>query len=171
MVRSPAPRINMLRRTDKTSGKSGQGGRFVILAAKYNSRYVEAMLRAARRVLTESKAAEVRVVRVPGAFEIPAVAARLASAAPGRFSALICLGVILRGETTHAQFIGEAVTHALARIQTQYAIPVVHEVLLLENEDQAKVRCLSRTHNRGAEAAHTALEMAETMRRLAQILS
>lgn len=120
------------------------------------------MLREARRVLSRSGAAKVRVVRVPGAFEIPVVAAALAGAAEPP-SALICLGVILRGETTHAQHIGEAVTQALVQVQITHIVPVIHEVLLLENEAQAKVRCLGKRHNRGAEAAYTAIAMARTM--------
>jgi 6,7-dimethyl-8-ribityllumazine synthase len=142
------------------------GGRFVIIASKYNSRYVEGMLEAARGVLAKSEVADVEVIRVPGAFEIPVVATTVASR-PG-VSALICLGVILRGETTHAQHIGEAVSQALMQIQLQYKVPVIHEVLLLENEAQAQVRCLSTEHNRGAEAAHTALEMAAILKNLAR---
>ncbi len=160
----------MLTPTRKSAVTPDRAGWFVIVAARYNARFVEGMLRAARRVLAEAKAAKVQVVRVPGAFEIPVVAATVAGASGGRLSAIICLGVILRGETTHAQFIGETVTAALAQIQVQYSVPVVHEVLLLENPQQAEARCLSRTHNRGAEAAHTALEMAETMRRLRRML-
>ena len=142
------------------------GGSFAIVASQYNSRYVDAMLRAAKRTLTQYGAANVSVVRVPGAFEIPVVAARLARTQPD-LSAIICLGVILRGETTHAQHIGEAVSDALMQIQTQHEIPVIHEVLLLENEGQAKVRCLGKNHNRGTEAAQTALKMAAAMKRLA----
>lgn len=149
--------------------KAGRGkhgaGRFGIIASRYNARYVEGMLRAARSVLTRVKGSEVTVVRVPGAFEIPVVAAKLASGS-GDYSALICLGVILRGETTHAQHIGEGVSMALAQIQVQYHVPIIHEVLLLENEEQAKVRCLGREYNRGAEAAQTALEMARIMKGL-----
>jgi 6,7-dimethyl-8-ribityllumazine synthase len=118
------------------------------------------MLKAAHKVLTGAPGVAVHVVRVPGAFEIPVIAATFAAEWSSQLSGLICLGVILRGQTTHAQFIGEAVTSALSQIQVLHRIPVVHEVLLLENEEQARVRCLSREHNRGGEAAYTALAMA-----------
>jgi 6,7-dimethyl-8-ribityllumazine synthase len=106
----------------------------------------------------------VRVVRVPGAYEVPVMAARTARLGAGKgLGAIICLGVILRGQTVHAAHIGDAVSRALMEIQLRYEVPVVHEVLLLENEQQARVRCLSRDHNRGREAAQTAIEMARLM--------
>ena len=149
----------------RTHGRKARGQYFAIVASRYNARYVDAMLREARRVLSRAGAARVLVVRVPGAFEIPVVAAALAGAEEPP-SALICLGVILRGETTHAQHIGEAVTQALVQVQITHLVPVIHEVLLLENEAQAKVRCLDKKHNRGAEAADTAIAMAQTMRQI-----
>ena len=143
-----------------------QGGTFAIIASRYNPRYVDAMLRAAQKCLRQAGAEKVLVVRVPGAYEIPVVAARLARVHTPSLSAIICLGVILRGATTHAQHIGEAVIDALTRIQIQREIPVIHEVLLLENHQQARERCLSRDHNRGTEAAQTALAMARVMESL-----
>ena len=121
------------------------------------------MLRGAQAELKRAKAS-VKVVRVPGAYEIPVVAAKLART--GSFAGIICLGVILRGQTTHAAHIGEAVTDALTAIQLETEVPVIHEVLLLENKEQAEVRCIDPRHNRGQEAAQTALAMAEVMAKL-----
>ncbi len=156
----------------KKSRPGPRNASFAIIASEYNARYVEAMVRAARRELKRA-GGKVEMVRVPGAYEIPLAAARVARrrreatpAAPGGF-AIVCLGVILRGETVHAAHIGEAVSRALMEIQLRYEVPVIHEVLLLENEAQARVRCLGREHNRGTEAAQTALAMAGLMARLA----
>jgi|SRR4030095_9942570 6,7-dimethyl-8-ribityllumazine synthase len=160
----------MLKRVRSSKAKTkSQGGSFAIIASRYNRRYVDAMLNAARRCLQDAGIDDVRVIRVPGAYEIPVVATRLAwgDGHGDPLSAIICLGLILRGETTHAQHIGEAVTFALTLLQVQHGIPIIHEVLLLENEQQARVRCLSREHNRGTEAAQTALEMAAVMQNLA----
>src|ERR1043166_3391204 len=141
----------MLKAIKKERIQAGNG-RFVIVASRYNAGYVDAMVRAAKAELKRARAAQVQVIRVPGAFEIPIVAARLASAchssritehgarsmehgaqniyhsSQGSFpsdstgsspplSAIICLGVILRGETAHAAHIGEAVSRALMEIQ------------------------------------------------------
>lgn len=144
----------------KTTKHKDEGGRFVIVASRYNDLYVDAMLRAARAEL-EQAGAKIRILRVPGAFEIPAVAAKLA--ASSRYSAIICLGVIFQGETCHAQHIGWGVTHALAQIQVQHKVPVIHGVFLFEKVKHAKVRCLGAKHNRGTEAAQTALQMARVM--------
>ena len=156
-------------KANKNKALRAARGIFAIVASRYNARYVDAMLGAAKSTLTKA-GAKIRIVRVPGAYEIPVVAAKLVrqSEDDEPLAAIICLGVILRGETTHAAHIGEAVTQALMRIQLDYQIPVIHEVLLLENEEQAKKRCLDKKHNRGTEAAQTALEMAHVLGTLGQ---
>jgi 6,7-dimethyl-8-ribityllumazine synthase len=158
------------------------GDRFVIVASKYNTRYVDSMLHAAEAELKRAGVRQVQVIRVPGAYEVPLVAAHLARAASvwhraapsGSLSktqqpalaGIICLGIILRGETVHAAHIGEAVSRALMEIQLQYGVPTVHEVLLLENHQQARARCLDPRRNRGTEAAQTALAMAQVLCRM-----
>ncbi|MBP7826123.1 MAG: 6,7-dimethyl-8-ribityllumazine synthase [Verrucomicrobia bacterium] len=144
---------------------SATGGHFAIVASRYNDRYVAALLRGAQAELRQAHATA-RVVRVPGAYEIPVVAKALARRAGTQLDGIICLGVILRGETAHAAHIGEAVSTALMQIQLEHEMPVIHEVLLLENVDQARKRCLDPRHNRGREAAQTALAMAAVMRSL-----
>ena len=159
----------MLRAITQKKAKTSDGS-FAIVASQYNAKYVDAMVEAARVELERAEAKRVQLFRVPGAYEIPLVAARLArtgrSAGRKKISAIICLGVILRGETVHAAHIGEAVSRALMEVQLRYEVPVIHEVLLLENEQQARVRCLSETHNRGMEAAQTALAMACLLREI-----
>ncbi len=141
---------------------NGRGGHIAVVAARYNARYVNAMVRAAEGAKRGAGAA-VETIRVPGAFEIPAVASALAGRGEGRPEAIVCLGVIIEGETEHARLIGEGVTQALAALQVAARMPVIHEVLLVRSTEQARVRCLGREHNRGAEAALTALAMREAM--------
>jgi 6,7-dimethyl-8-ribityllumazine synthase len=155
----------MLKKASKTKASAAPGTRVAIVASRYNARYVNSMLRAAKAELAKAKVAA-EVVRVPGAFEIPAVASALARRLTNPIDAILCLGVILRGETTHAENIAQAVTGALAQLQVEHSLPVIHEVLLLENVQQAGERCLDARHNRGIEAARTAIEMTRVMRRV-----
>lgn len=153
----------MLKRVCRSSAKTKPvAGRFAIVASEYNVRYVDGMLHAAKAELKAAGAAEIKVVRVPGAFEIPVVAGALARQHPG-WDAVVCLGVIMQGQTSHAQHVGEAVTLALSQIAIQTGVPMIHEVLVFTSEEQARVRCLSKDFNRGAEAAQTALRMARVM--------
>lgn len=157
---------NKIQRDDE-----GSHSTFAIVASRYNAKYVDAMLRTAKVALKRAGVSRVKVVRVPGAFEIPTVAAKLAADASrithdASLRAIICLGVIFQGQTSHAQHIGWGVTHALAQIQIQHKVPVVHAVFVFEKEEHARVRCLGKKHNRGTEAARTALEMARVMKGL-----
>ena len=159
----------MLKTVSKKRTKATDGVRIAIVAAKYNSRYVDGMLKAAKKTLLGSGILpkNLKIVRVPGAFETPVVAARLAAQEGEKaFDAIIGLGVILQGATSHAEHIGTAVTQAFAAIQVNYLVPIIHEVLVFTDSSQARERCLSEKHNRGTEAANTALEMARVLRAL-----
>ncbi len=154
--------LKKLKRTPTPTRGAAAAHRFAIVASEYNARYVDGMLKAAKAELKAAGAAEINVVRVPGAFEIPVVAGVLARQHPG-WDAVICLGVIMQGQTSHAQHVGEAVTAGLMGLAVETGVPMIHEVLVFTTEEQAKVRCLSAEFNRGAEAAQTALRMAKLL--------
>jgi 6,7-dimethyl-8-ribityllumazine synthase len=98
------------------------------------------------------------VYRVPGAFEIPVCAKHLIENNPN--DAIIALGVIIKGETDHAELVGSSVTTALQNLALANNIPIIHEVLLTENREQATDRCQG-DKNRGKDAARSAVTMAE----------
>ena len=155
----------MLQKTTRKTTPQ-KAARIAIVASVYNAEYVDSMIDAALETLAGSGLDDVELIRVPGAFEIPVVAAKLAQRKRLRPEAVLCLGVILRGKTTHAEHIGQSVTQSLAQIATDTTVPMIHEVLLLENKAQARERCLSPKTNRGFEAAHTALIMAGLIREI-----
>ena len=155
----------MLQKTTRKTTPQ-KAARIAIVASVYNAEYVDSMIDAALETLAGSGVNDVELIRVPGAFEIPVVAAKLAQRKRLRPEAVLCLGVILRGKTTHAEHIGQSVTQSLAQIATETTVPMIHEVLLLENKAQAKARCLSPKTNRGFEAAHTAMIMASLIREI-----
>ncbi len=136
-----------------------------IVASLYNNTFVQGLLDAAREELeTLAPHAELTVYRVPGAFEIPVCAELvLKSTKP---DVLIAFGVIIRGSTEHADLVGESVTDALQQMAVRHLVPVIHEVLLVNNEQQAEQRCLGQEINRGAEAAQTAVNMVSLFRKM-----
>ena len=140
-------------------------GAITIVASQYNARYVNALVEHAMEELAAiAPGADVLVHRVPGAYEVPlAVQEVAASSNP---DAIIAFGVIIQGETAHADFIGRCITDALMRVSLEKRIPVIHEVLLVENEQQAARRCLEADLNRGIEAARTAVAMASALSRI-----
>ena len=135
---------------------------FAIVASQYNPEYVKGLIDSVRREIEViAPKSTITLVEVPGAFEIPVVLQEVA--ARGGYDAIIALGVIIQGQTAHADLIGHSITDALQSISLRFRIPVVHEVLLVENEEQARARTLGTTHNRGTEAARAALQIAEVM--------
>lgn len=156
----------MLRSSQKTPPKSARGLRFGIAAASYNPSLADALVANCLDTLAKAGAnmKATRVVRVPGSFEVSAAAARLAKS--GKFDCVIGLGVIVQGETSHAQHIASAVAHGLTEITIATGIPTVYGIVTANNLRQARVRCLGRKYNRGREAALTGITMAHVWKTL-----
>jgi 6,7-dimethyl-8-ribityllumazine synthase len=129
--------------------------RFALVVSTYNHEFTDALLTAALETLGDHPT---ETVRVPGAFEIPLVVQRLARSK--RFAAVLALGLVWQGKTSHAQEITRAVTDSLMRIALETNVPVLHEVLAIKTEAEARARCMGKKMNRGREAAEAALVMA-----------
>jgi 6,7-dimethyl-8-ribityllumazine synthase len=135
---------------------------FVLVASQFNAEYVQGLVcHCTDELRTLSPASNVTLHLVPGAFEIPIVVRE--TALQGKVEAIVALGVILQGETAHAQHLGQVVSQALQQISLEYGVPVIHAVLSLQNEEQARKRCLEHELNRGTEAARAAFEMANLL--------
>ena len=138
---------------------------FVLVASHFNAKYVQGLVTHCSDELRKlSPASSVTLHRVPGAFEIPIVVKKRAG--QGNVDAIVALGVILQGETAHAQHLGQVVTQALQQISLEHGVPVIHAVLSLKNDEQARKRCLEDEINRGTEAARAAVEMANLLGKL-----
>src|SRR5215475_6884768 len=140
-------------------------GNFDIVASRFNGQYVDGLIdHATRELRALAPDATISLHRVPGSFEIPVVARELAI--QNKADAIIACGVILQGETNHAQNLSRSVTDALQRIAIEHGVPVINVVLSFENEDQAHARCLENKINRGTEAAHAAVEIGKVLSEL-----
>jgi len=142
------------------------GHRFAIVVSRFNPEITEGLLDGARERLKEAdvRDEDVMIVRVPGAFEIPITAQRLAER--GTFDAVICLGCLIKGDTMHFEYIAEAVSHGIALAAATTGVPMAFGVLTTLTEEQAVERSLAGPANKGREAAEAAVEMADLFRRL-----
>jgi 6,7-dimethyl-8-ribityllumazine synthase len=141
-----------------------RGMKFGIVVSRFNSAVTDRLLEGALEALKAHGGEEknIDVVRVPGAFEIPLAAKRLA--ASGRYDALICLGAVIRGDTPHFEYIAEAVTRGIGAVVLEHRLPVSFGVLTTNNVEQAMERTGEKSENKGFEAALTAIEMASLNR-------
>jgi len=137
----------------------GSGLRFGIVAARYNAAYVDALVSQVSGYLREAHVAEdaIDIWRVPGSNEVPVAVQGMLDA--GSYDAVVALGVIVRGGTLHYEVIAFSTADALHRVSLEHATPVINGIVVAENEEQARERCLGPV-NRGAEFAWAALEMA-----------
>jgi len=145
---------------------SGGNDRYGIVAGRFNGFITESLLKGALDGLRRHGVDEDRidVVWVPGAFEIPLVARKMA--ASGRYDAVICLGCVIRGATPHFDYVAGEAASGIAVAARDTGVPVIFGVLTTENLEQAIERAGTKAGNRGWDAALAALEMADVMRRL-----
>ncbi|HTE72953.1 MAG TPA: 6,7-dimethyl-8-ribityllumazine synthase [Actinomycetes bacterium] len=142
----------------------GSGLRVAVVAASWHQKVMDALVGNAERALAELGVEESTVVRVPGSFELPVVAARLATS----YDAVVALGVVIRGGTPHFDYVCQAVTAGLGRVALDTGIPVGFGVLTCDDEQQALDRAGldSSRDNKGREAAEAAVATAVTLRGL-----
>ncbi|MHB8682037.1 MAG: 6,7-dimethyl-8-ribityllumazine synthase [Acidimicrobiales bacterium] len=151
---------------DSYQGDGAEPARVAIVCAKFNGGITERLLDGALDVLEGAgvEPSSVAVVWVPGAFEIPLAAARLA--ASDRYDAVVALGAVIRGDTAHFDFVAGQCAAGLQRAALDTGVPVVFGVLTTDTVEQALVRSDKGDDNKGREAAVTALEMADLLGRL-----
>jgi len=139
--------------------------RICIVASKYNEQFTDALVENAIKELGELiPQGRVDLIRVPGAFEIPVMVASVLDRDPP--TCVIALGLIIRGSTQHADLVGNSVTDALQQLAIKSLRPIIHEVLLLDDEKQAYARCIGAQLNRGREAARAAAAMIDVFQEL-----
>ena len=140
--------------------------RFALIAARFNDFVVEPLVRGALDALKRHGVSEkqIEIVRVPGAFDIPVVARKLAQSR--RYEALVALGAVIRGQTPHFDYVAGECASGLARIALESGVPIGFGVLTTDTVEQAVDRAGGKAGNKGADAALAALEMANLLRRL-----
>jgi 6,7-dimethyl-8-ribityllumazine synthase len=143
-----------------------KGGRFAIVISRFNSLISDRLLSGALDALERHGAApdDISIVWVPGSFEIPSIAKKLALSQ--KYDAVICLGALLRGETPHFEYLSSTVTKELGQIGLESGIPVINGVLTCNTMEQAVDRAGLKTGNKGFDASVTAIEMVQLMKQL-----
>lgn len=142
------------------------GARIAILASRWNARITDALVAGARRCLADNGVADdaIDVVRLPGAWELPLAARRLAGT--GGYRALVVLGCVVRGDTRHYEHVADLCAEGLMRVALDTGVPVLNGVLAVERFEDAEARAGGSHGNKGEEAALAALEMADLLERL-----
>ena len=150
-------------------GLSGKGLKIAIVIARFNQDVTERLLKGAQEALKEAGVAEndIQTHWVPGAFELPVVAARIAE--KGGVDAIVCLGAIIKGGTPHHEYLGRAVASGIMRVSLDYKLAVAFGVLTADTYDQAAQRAMAGKHNKGYEAAMSAIEVASLLKSKFQI--
>lgn len=145
-----------------------RGRRFAIVASRFNDLFADRLVDGAVDTLLRHGADDgaITVVRCPGAFEVPQVARKVAET--GRYDAILCLGVLIRGSTPHFDYISGEATSGVGSVAYATGIPVAYGILTCDTLEQAMERSGSKAGNKGAEAAMAAIEMASLYQKLGQ---
>jgi 6,7-dimethyl-8-ribityllumazine synthase len=140
---------------------TGSGKKFAIIYSRFNEFIGDGLLKAANDCLVKHGVNEnnIDIIKVPGAFEIPVTADRIAS--KKKYDAIICLGVIIRGATPHFEYVASAASSGISQVSQKYSLPVIFGVLTTDTIEQAIERAGSKAGNKGWDSALTALEMAD----------
>ena len=148
------------------SGRLTAVGRIGIVVSRYHERVTTRLLEGARRCIAEAgiAAADVDVVWVPGAFELGSAAAALAGT--GRYAALVALGVVVRGETPHFDFVAGEASRALGTLAATHALPIGFGLLTVDTMEQALARAGGGAGDKGFEAAEAAIRTADALRQI-----
>jgi 6,7-dimethyl-8-ribityllumazine synthase len=148
------------------SGRLTAVGRIGIVVSRYHERVTTRLLEGARRCIAEAgiAAADVDVVWVPGAFELGSAAAALAGT--GRYAALVALGVVVRGETPHFDFVAGEASRALGTLAATHALPIGFGLLTVDTMEQALARAGGAAGDKGFEAAEAAIRTADALRQI-----
>ena len=143
--------------------------RIAVIVSRFNEAITDGLLVGARQALAEASVndGDVRVVRVPGAFELPVTAMRLAGS--GEFDAVVALGCLIKGDTMHFEYIAEATSRGLMDVSLATGVPVAFGVLTTLTEEQAVLRSVAGPENKGFEAARAAIEMVQTLATLPDV--
>ena len=143
-----------------------RNARFCLVVARFNSFIVESLLDGAIDTLKRHGAneADITVVRVPGAFELPLALEKVA--AGGKYDAIVALGAVIRGGTPHFDFVAGECVKGMAQVTLKHAVPVAFGVLTTDTIEQAVERAGTKAGNKGAEAALSAIEMVNVLRQL-----
>ena len=145
---------------------SGKGLKFGIVAARFNDFIVSKLVGGALDTLQRHETADhdIDVAWVPGAFEIPLAAKKMAES--GKYDAVLCLGAVIRGSTTHYDYVCNEVSKGVAQVGLQTGVPTIFGVVTTENIEQAIERAGTKAGNKGADAAMAAMEMASLLGKL-----
>ncbi|MGC9120286.1 MAG: 6,7-dimethyl-8-ribityllumazine synthase [Sulfurihydrogenibium sp.] len=145
---------------------TAEGIKFAIVVSRFNNLITERLLEGALDCILRHNGSQenIDIVRVPGSFEIPLVAKKLAKS--GKYDAVICLGAVIRGDTPHFDYVANEVTKGIAQVSLETEVPISYGILTTDTIEQAIERAGTKMGNKGFDAALTAIEMVNVIKQI-----